>query len=111
MLNIDMSFNQGLLIVRLKGVLNGDTSYILHNDVFEVVKDNGVKYVLFNLTNLDYVDKYGLDVIKIIYKKIKENKGKFILCGIDKLLDYNINIMDNLYQINDEIKAYDIVKL
>ena len=110
MLNVDMKFNKGLLVVRLSGVLNKSTSHTLNN-VLTTIKENGIKYVLFNLYKLEYVDNYGLDIIKFIYQEIKDNKGKFIICPITKLLEYNTNIMENLYQINEEEKAYDIAKL
>ena len=100
MLDIDMEFKQGILMVRLKGVLNGDTSQILKKDLELVIKDNGIRYVLLNLKKLNYIDKYGLEVIKNSYDEIVKNDGKLILCGINKLFDYNQVITDNLYQIN-----------
>ena len=111
MLDIDMEFKHGILIVRLKGILNGDTSNLLKKDLELVIKDNGVKYVLLNLKELNYVDNYGLDVIKNSYEEIVKNKGKLILCGIDKIFNYNVNLTDNLYQISEEVTAYDIVNI
>lgn len=111
MLDIDMEFKQGILMVRLKGVLNGDTSQILKKDLELVIKDNGIRYVLLNLKKLNYIDKYGLEVIKNSYDEIVKNDGKLILCGINKLFDYNQVITDNLYQINEEVTAYEIVSI
>lgn len=111
MLNIDMEFKQGILIVRLKGILNGDTSNLLKKDLELVIKENGVKYVLLNLKKLNYIDNYGLDVIKNSYEEIVKNEGKLILCGIDKIFNYNVNLTDNLYQISEEVSAYDIVNI
>ena len=111
MLDIDMEFKQGILIVRLKGILNGDTSHLLKEDLELTIKDNGIKYVLINLKKLDFIDKYGLEVIKNSYNEIVKNKGKLIICGINKLFDYNTNITDNLYQINEELTAYEIINI
>lgn len=111
MLDIDMEFKQGILIVRLKGILNGDTSNLLKKDLELVIKDNGVKFVLLNLKQLNYIDSYGLDVIKNSYEEIVKNSGKLILCGIDKIFNYNVNLTDNLYQISEEVSAYDIVNI
>ena len=111
MLDIDMEFKQGILMVRLKGVLHGDTSQILKKDLELVIKDNGIRYVLLNLKKLNYIDKYGLEVIKNSYDEIVKNDGKLILCGINKLFDYNQVITDNLYQINEEVTAYEIVSI
>ncbi len=111
MLDIDMEFKQGILMVRLKGILNGDTAQILKKDLEVVIKDNGIRYVLLNLKRLSYIDKYGLEVIKNSYDEIVKNDGKLILCGINKLFDYNTVITDNLYQINEEVTAYEIVNI
>ena len=111
MLDIDMEFKQGILIVRLKGILNGDTSHRFKEDLELTIKDNGIKYVLINLKKLDFIDKYGLEVIKNSYNEIVKNKGKLIICGINKLFDYNTNITDNLYQINEELTAYEIINI
>ena len=63
------------------------------------------------MKKLSYIDKYGLEVIKNSYDEIVKNDGKLILCGINKLFDYNQIITENLYQINEEVKAYEIVNI
>ncbi len=75
MLDIDMEFKQGILMVRLKGILNGDTAQILKKDLEVVIKDNGIRYVLLNLKRLSYIDKYGLEVIKNSYDELLKTMG------------------------------------
>ena len=67
MLDIDMEFKQGILMVRLKGILNGDTVGLLKSDLEMVIKDNGIKYVLLNLKKLDYIDNKNVSFNKISY--------------------------------------------
>lgn len=111
MLDIDMEFKQGILLVRLKGILNGDTVGLLQKDLEMVIKTNGIRYVLLNLKNLSFVDKYGLEAIKQSYNQIVGNNGKLILCGINKLFDQNNFLTDNLYQVNEEVTAYEIINI
>ena len=111
MLDIDMEFKRGILIVRLKGVLNSDTVNKLKNNLQTTIKDNGIKYVLLNLTKLLFVDNYGLESIKQNYKEIVNNKGKLMICGTNKLLNYNIELTENLYQVGEEKTAYEIVNI
>ncbi len=111
MLDIDMEFKQGILLVRLKGILNGDTVGILKRDLEMVIKDNGIRYVLLNLKKLSYIDRYGLEAIKKSYDQIQNNNGKLIICGINKLFCQNNILTDNLYQVNEEITAYEIINL
>lgn len=111
MLDIEMKFKKGILIVRLKGILNGDTISILQKELKDIIENNGIKYVMLNLKRLSYIDKYGLESIKQSYNYIKSNKGKLILCGIDKLFESNKFLTENLYQVNDEEVAYEIVNI
>lgn len=111
MLDINMEFKQGILLVRLKGLLNGDTVGVLKKDLEMIIKDNGIKYVLINLKNLSYVDYYGLEAIKQSYKQITANNGKLIICGINKLFNQNKVLAENLYQVNEEISAYELINI
>ena len=111
MLDIDMEFKHGILVVRLKGILNGDTVELFKKDFEMVIKNNGIKYVLLNLKKLCFVDDYGLEAIKKTYTEIASNNGKLILCGIDKIFNNNRVLTDNLYQVNDEVMAYEIVNI
>lgn len=111
MLDIKMNFQKGILFVRLKGILNGDTCSILDKNLTSLITNNGVKYVLLNLDELNYIDKYGTNVVIKNYLNISENNGKLIIVGINKLFCYNDNILDNLYQINDEKKVFNLVNI
>ena len=111
MLDMDMKFRHGILTVRLKGILNGDTATIFKNDLNEIIKNNGIKYVLLNLKQLVYIDSYGFNAIKDSYTEISDNKGKLIICGIDKLFKDNQILTDNLYQVNEEVTAYELINI
>ena len=111
MLDIDMEFKHGILIVRLKGILNGDTTFLLKQDLDTVIKNNGIKYVLLNLKQLSYIDHYGLEAIESSYKQIVNNNGKLILCGIDKIFKSNQVLTDNLYQVSEEVTAYEMINI
>lgn len=111
MLEIDMEFKKGILIVRIKGRLDINTYHQLDKELNDIVVNNGIKYLLLNITNLDYLDEYGLKVIRNNYINIMKNKGKLLLCGTDKILDYNININDTLYQIKKEEGAFQLIQI
>lgn len=111
MFDIDMKFRKGILITRLKGYLNGDTASLLESNLNNTIKTNGIKYVLLNLNKLEYIDKYGVETISDTYKEIINNKGKLIICGMDKLLNNEYYFTNNLYGVSEEELAYDIVSI
>ena len=99
MLDIDMKFIKGVLVIKLKGVLNGNTSYILENDFLNIMKKSDVKYVLLNLNSIKAIDKEGVRSVKKCYYRILKNGGKFMIYGMDKIFKDDIKNNFNLYQI------------
>lgn len=110
-MDIDMLFEKGIFIVRLKGVLTKDNCNEIDIELSNLIRNNGIKYLLINLNDLTYIDETGVKIILDNYKYILENKGKMIVCGINKLFDYNACIADNFYQVNDELAAFNLVNL
>ena len=57
MLDIDMRFKQGILFIRLNGILNGDTCMKLEESISTLIEDNGIRvtinwiFVLLTLLN------------------------------------------------------------
>lgn len=110
-MDIDMLFEKGIFIVRLKGVLTKDNCNDIDIELSNLIRNNGIKYLLINLNDLTYIDESGVKIILDNYKYILENKGKMIVCGINKLFDYNACIAENFYQVNDELAAFNLVNL
>ena len=111
MLDIGMEFRKGILFVRLKGVLNGDTSIQLDNELTSTIDNNGIRYLSINLSELESIDKYGMKVLMKNYLNIRKQDGKVMICGLDKLLNYNGMLLNNLYKIPDEMKAFEVINI
>ena len=111
MLNIDMRFEKGILIVDLDGELTEKNSIKIKKHLTELIKDNGVRYVMINFDNISKIDNYGIASIIENYKAINKNRGKLILCGITHVLRNNTNVYENIYQINEESEAFDLVEV
>ncbi len=111
MLNMDMLFEKGIFIVRLKGVLNKESCEEVDTELSNIIRNNGIKYLLLNLNDLTYIDEQGVKIILDNYKYILENKGKMIICGINKLFEYNACIAENFYQVNDEVAAFNLINI
>ncbi len=112
MLLIDMKFVHGILMVNLDGELTINNKNKIENHLTNLIRDNGIKYVLLNLNNVLEIDKFGIDMVIENYKVIKENNGKLVLCGIAKLLENmnKIKVNDYVYEINDIDEAYKLVE-
>ena len=103
MLDLDCYFIKGVLIFKLKGTLNEKTSNILNNKVANLLNAGGFRNALFNLVELNEIDRNGYNSLLFNCNKIKHSGGKALFFGIDKYkysskefnVDNEINILNN----------------
>ena len=80
MLNVGTEFRKGIFFVRLKGHLNKETVYKLNKKVTNIVKENGIRKIVFNFTNLKSIDIKGINTIFYNYELCKNNVGRSMFC-------------------------------
>ena len=111
MLNIDLEFKKGIMFARVSGIVNGDTISYFNDNLTNIIKDNGIIYLLVNLKEVKYMDKYGINMLIELYEYINNKNGKMIICGINRLFNYNLTLFDNLYSINKESDALEVINI
>ena len=80
MLKMDLEYKKDILFCRLQGILNRKNSYKLNTYLLPVLRKHGIKYLVYNLANLNDIDAHGLDALINSKCEIKKNKGKLIIC-------------------------------
>ena len=110
MLNMDLEYNKGILFVRLKGNLNRRNSYKLNNYLVPVLLKHKIKYLVYNLYELNSVDEFGVDAMLNTKCAIKSNKGKICLCEVSKEI---MKIVKRLHikSVSDERKVFELIKV
>ena len=103
MLKINMEFRKGVLFVRLYGILNNKTISIFGEKVKEVIINSGIKYVVLNVSSLDYISTTGIKEIKSLKKIVNKTEGEFFLSG------GNINELKKLVNLENELKVFERV--
>ncbi len=114
MLNVGTEFRKGILFVRLKGDLNKNTIYKLNKRVTSVVKELGIRNIVFNFSKLRSIDFKGINTILYNYELCKKNNGKSLLCGNnDKIRERlkSSRLINYVYEISDELTAIKILNL
>lgn len=115
MLDINIEFRKGILFIRLEGILNYETVYKLNEEVLNTIKTNGIKYIVFNLENLYYIDMDGIKAIMNHYNLVNSYNGKSLICGISSSLVKNrikqSNILDYLSETSNELSALKLINL
>ncbi len=85
MLDYDFKFKKGILFIRLKGDVIKKTSKLLDEKIDPLVLENGISNVVFNVSKLNTIDKYGLLAFYKTYLKLNK-KSDISLCEIPKFL-------------------------
>lgn len=84
--SIEYEFIRGILFFRFKN-FNEEGNRLVSN----MIKDNQIKNIVFNLRDINYIDNKGINFLNYNYNLCKNNKSKIIFCDIndsikDKLL-------------------------
>ncbi|MDO4963620.1 MAG: STAS domain-containing protein [bacterium] len=114
MLNVGTEFREGILFVRLRGHLNKDTIEKMNKRVTRVVKDNGIRNIVFNFSNLKSIDMKGINTIFYNYELCKRNDGRSLMCGNNNNIRKRLKrsrLINYIYEIPDELSAIRILNL
>lgn len=105
MLKINMEYRKGILFVRLKGNLNANTAPKFENYAIPIIKDYGIKYIVYNLSELVSLDSRGEVALLKGGDEIKNNEGKVLIVNnsINSNLGYDL--------ISNELVAMDLLKV
>lgn len=112
MLEINMECRKGILFIRLGGELTKDTVFKLNEEVTELVKEAGIRNIVFNVENLISIDMKGISTLFYNYELCKNNRGKSMLCGVEntaiKQKLVNSRLLKYMNETNDELSAFHI---
>ena len=114
MLNVGTEFRRGILFVRLKGHLNKDTINKLNKKVTNVVKENGIRNIVFNFKDLKSIDIKGINTIFYNYELCKDKEGLSLFCGNNDNIRNKLKksrLINYIYETKDELSAIRIMNL
>ena len=91
MIDFNIEFTKGVLFIRLFGSINKFNEIEIKNDIIDVIKSGGIRYLVFNLEDLEIEEE--VDLFNECENIIKDNDGQMLICG-----NYNY--------VEDELSAY-----
>ena len=68
-------------IIALQGQVNSSNAATVETEVLAVV-NQGAKNVLLNMTELSYISSAGLRVVLVLAKRLKQERGRLVLCAM-----------------------------
>lgn len=70
-----------ITIINLQGMLNSNTAQGLETQLLEQI-DAGVRQLLLDFSQVDYVSSAGLRVTLVLAKRLKQEAGQLVLCAM-----------------------------
>ncbi|MDI3256166.1 MAG: anti-sigma factor antagonist [Kyrpidia sp.] len=81
-LNVEAVHRSGVVVARLRGELDHHTSDAVRARVDTLLEDTGSIRLLWNLSELTFMDSSGLGVLLGRYRRISQRGGKMACCGL-----------------------------
>ncbi len=110
MFHMDLEYNKGILFARLSGNLSKKGSYKLNNYLVPVLLKHKIKYLVYNLYDLDDIDESGLDALLNTKCAIKANKGKIFICEVPKEFNKEIRKL-RIKETSSELTALSLINV
>jgi len=85
MLDVNFEFVGGVLFVRLEGKINNDSISSVKDNLIEIIKKGGIKYLVFNITKSIIEER--VDLFDDCNSLVKNNNGKMYICGLKNKLE------------------------
>ena len=105
MLEITVTIRKKVLVVSLSGELDHHTAKDVKNLIEEVIKNRGVVNLVFDFTNLTFMDSSGIGVVIGRYKLIRSMGGKVTIVSPAR----NVSKLLSMSGINKIIEIFDDV--
>ena len=105
-IGVDDIWNKKITILALAGALNYDTAPTLKERVKDILS-LGERILIFDLSELHYLDSAGIGVLLAAAKYAGENEGAIRICGIRKKLKLTIKLtrLDKLFAFFEDRAA------
>jgi stage II sporulation protein AA (anti-sigma F factor antagonist) len=82
-LQLETDYQSGVLVVRLAGELDHHTAELVKSRVEAELDKGRTNRLVFNFSQLTFMDSSGLGVILGRYRRISQMGGKMMLCGVN----------------------------
>ena len=104
MLKISMEYRKGILFVRPCGNLTKVTYKCLNDYLIPVIGNQGIKYIVYNLENVNVIDDKGKESLIEGICAVRKNLGEGIICN-------TCIRFENVHVTKDELSAIKLIKI
>ncbi len=110
MFQMNLEYNKGILFARLKGNLTKKKTYELNNYLIPVLLKHKIKYLVYNLYELNKIDESGINALLNTKCAIKSNKGKIFVCEVKEEMKELLKKLP-IKEIDNELIALKLIEV
>lgn len=110
MLHMFIEYKNGILIIKLDGYLNRETSYKINSYLIPVIMKQKIKNIVIDMKMLKEIDDTGKEALLNLKGAIKDNKGEINITNVNYKIDrairkLSININNNILTNMDPLEV------
>ena len=79
----------------------------IRNEVKETLEKENATEVIFDMSEVEFIDSAGIGFVVSVYKSLKSKNGKFALCGLKKKPKevFSLTRLDKIIKTFDDIET------
>ena len=108
MLKVNYEFRKGILFIRLNGYLTVETASRVKEEVIDMIIDNGIKNVVFNLSDISVVDEVGIKNLQVNFELCQKSCSNVLLCGLKER--FNV-VFHKEHLVENELNAFEKITI
>lgn len=102
-MNKDVIVLEDKIVVKLGRDLDHHLTEMIREDIDREAEKNNIRKILFDFTNVNFMDSAGIGLIMGRYKRVQQKGGKIYVKGINSAVDRIFRI-SGLYKITEVIE-------
>ena len=113
-MNTEIKFKKGVLFIRINGILVESKIQKFEEEVIPIILGLNSKYVTINLSNVELIDKKGMNSMIKISNIVDKFNGKVAICEINNKIKENLkksDVFDYCFRTKNEKTSIGIFKI
>jgi len=106
LIKVNYEFRKGVMFVRIIGVLVSYNYKDTIDNIIYIIKNIGIKFVVFNLNNIKAIDAFVIDYLLKCNRLIKEDEGEMFICSSNC---FESKFKHRIPIIRSEIEAFNVI--
>lgn len=113
-MNTEIKFKKGVLFIRINGILVESKIQKFEEEVIPIILGLNSKYVTINLSNVELIDKKGMNSMIKISNIVDKFNGKVAICEINNKIKENFkksDVFDYCFRSKNEKTSIGVFKI